>query len=63
MGEGEDGVEAKCRSARYAEEGLDVISGAWFNGVGVASKRDFCMFYFSSGIPYFLVEEVLMCNN
>lgn len=47
MGEGEDGVEAKCRSARYAEEGLDVISGAWFNGVGVASKRDFCMLYFS----------------
>ncbi|KIR96527.1 hypothetical protein L804_06006 [Cryptococcus deuterogattii 2001/935-1] len=36
MGEGEDGVEAKCRSARYAEEGLDVISGAWFSGLRLA---------------------------
>lgn len=46
MGEGEDGVEAKCRSARYAEAGLDVVCGAWFGGAGVASKRDFCMFVF-----------------
>lgn len=46
MGEGEDGVEAKCRSARYAEAGLDVVCGAWFGGAGVASKRDFCMFAF-----------------
>lgn len=46
MGEGEDGVEAKCRSARYAEEGLDVIYGAWFSGVGVASKRDVCMSFY-----------------
>lgn len=46
MGEGEDGVEAKCRSARYAEEGLAVIYGAWFSGVGVASKRDFCMSFY-----------------
>lgn len=46
MGEGEDGVEAECRSARYAEEGLDVVYGAWFGGVGVASKRDSCMFVF-----------------
>lgn len=61
MGEDEDGLEARGRSARCAEEGVDAIYGAWFGGAGVASKWNCCMFYFFDSILQ--LKEGLRENN
>lgn len=55
MGAGENGVEARRCSARCAEEDVDAIYGPWFNGAGVASKWNCCMFY-PLEFPFYMKE-------